>query len=565
MSSMSLVQHARKMPPLSHRLINGINNVYFTTIELNKKINQTCKNLIPLVKMMPEIIDDTNLPLLIGLVDWKTSKVKEELQTKAKTWYEELPEEVKTPEFWIEKAKPSPKMIAGGMALASIAQISTTNATVNKTFTTALRTVPEPIARVYSGQIPTVTSAMREVSAIVESEVTVAETFTEVLPDTIKIPIVNNAVEPVSQIFDAYATNFHEINLHLTPEIIDGFLRSTGIPYDENRVNGEMLIHWQSISGVNAAVLLTQAIWESALGTRGVAATVEGCNMFGYGAYDSSPEKCAAYSDVDAVMDFAAKLANRPYWNSFQKMDEAAMIYAHGNGVKPTGGVYFSDMSGVGHRRAQTLHQIATFAGAEVSISPVLEISTVQANLAVTSVAAQVLQSQVETFEREYAEITFANVEEVKQEANGFIGVDKLCSLSWAEHHRLRCDAAASLEHLNEAFKAEFGHDLELTDSYRNYDRQVDLRQRKPHLAAAPGTSQHGLAVAIDCASNVNIFGSAQHQWMILNSWKFGWVKPHWATSKGVKHEPWHFEFWGDSGADTPAYAQGQEFPRYGL
>jgi hypothetical protein len=126
---------------------------------------------------------------------------------------------------------------------------------------------------------------------------------------------------------------------------------------------------------------------------------------------------------------------------------------------------------------------------------------------------------------------------------NGRIPEDQLCPLAFSPNNRLRCDAARSLEQLNNAFKATFASDLVVTDSYRSYDAQVLCRQNKGSLCAVPGTSNHGWGMAVDLGSGVNLYSSNQHAWMEQHAQDFGWVLPGWAQQNGSKPEPWHWEF----------------------
>ena len=110
----------------------------------------------------------------------------------------------------------------------------------------------------------------------------------------------------------------------------------------------------------------------------------------------------------------------------------------------------------------------------------------------------------------------------------------------------MRADAAASLNRLAAAFEAEFGKPLYLSDAYRTYVQQVSLKITKGVFAATPGTSVHGLGLAIDAASNVNVDGSAEHKWFEANAPLYGWINPDWAkdyNSNNGQHEPWHWEY----------------------
>jgi peptidoglycan DL-endopeptidase CwlO len=126
--------------------------------------------------------------------------------------------------------------------------------------------------------------------------------------------------------------------------------------------------------------------------------------------------------------------------------------------------------------------------------------------------------------------------------ANGQIPPGMLCELG-VYRHALRCDAAASYAELGAAYHAAFGAPLCITDSYRSLGAQIAAFYRKPALAAVPGTSNHGWALAVDLCGGINIAGSAQWTWMTANAGRFGFVQPDWAGPGGEKPEPWHWEF----------------------
>ncbi|MDM7830412.1 M15 family metallopeptidase [Cellulomonas edaphi] len=128
---------------------------------------------------------------------------------------------------------------------------------------------------------------------------------------------------------------------------------------------------------------------------------------------------------------------------------------------------------------------------------------------------------------------------------NGQVPASALCRPSFDAHALLRCDAAQGLEKLNTAYRAQFGRNVELTDSYRSYAGQVSCRARKGSLCAVPGTSNHGSGVAVDFAGGIQTFGSRQHQWMVDHAAAFGWHHPAWAQAGGGKPEAWHWEYAG--------------------
>lgn len=106
-------------------------------------------------------------------------------------------------------------------------------------------------------------------------------------------------------------------------------------------------------------------------------------------------------------------------------------------------------------------------------------------------------------------------------------------------------------------FKDHFGYDLELTDTYRSFDRQKQIKdsyiaQNKGQKAATPGTSPHGWALAFDCNTvgrdGIQGFQGEIYKWLFDNAPRRGFWNPSWlqegATNKDGKsmEEPWHWE-----------------------
>lgn len=89
---------------------------------------------------------------------------------------------------------------------------------------------------------------------------------------------------------------------------------------------------------------------------------------------------------------------------------------------------------------------------------------------------------------------------------------------------------------MNAKFKDLTGETIKVTDSFRTFAQQADLYQRKPGLAARPGTSMHekGLAMDIDSgqANKLAALG-------LLDT--YGFNRPM-LGGKGGKNEPWHIE-----------------------
>lgn len=126
--------------------------------------------------------------------------------------------------------------------------------------------------------------------------------------------------------------------------------------------------------------------------------------------------------------------------------------------------------------------------------------------------------------------------------SNGQLRDAELCAL-WQDGHRQQPEATLSLTALNDAFRAKFGRDICLTDSYRTYGSQQRVAWTKPGLAAVPGRSMHGWGLAIDlCGESYS--SSAVWNWLKANGPVYGWDNPAWARPGGSGPlEPWHWEY----------------------
>ncbi|HEM6035857.1 TPA: CHAP domain-containing protein [Streptococcus suis] len=154
---------------------------------------------------------------------------------------------------------------------------------------------------------------------------------------------------------DPYSHNLFVQRFGITAEQLDGYLDSTGISYDKNRINGNVLLHWERISGIDVRALVAIAQMESSFGTAGVA-TMPGANMFGFGAFDSDPENATSFSDEVAVVGLANQTIKANKNETFQIQDEKAQKFALGVlNVAIDGGVYFTDTSGSGRVRANVM------------------------------------------------------------------------------------------------------------------------------------------------------------------------------------------------------------------
>jgi hypothetical protein len=129
---------------------------------------------------------------------------------------------------------------------------------------------------------------------------------------------------------------------------------------------------------------------------------------------------------------------------------------------------------------------------------------------------------------------------------NGQIPAAELCPVPTARWHQARCDASEAFGDLTAAFKQQFGHDLAVTDAYRSFVEQVQLKASKGFLAATPGYSNHGWGLAFDLGSGMNDYGSAAYAWLKSNGYRFGFFHPTWAEPDSpdfAKAEPWHWQF----------------------
>lgn len=139
-------------------------------------------------------------------------------------------------------------------------------------------------------------------------------------------------------------------------------------------------------------------------------------------------------------------------------------------------------------------------------------------------------------------ELRVVDPSEVAAYANGQIPREVLCEVSFAPGHYLQCDAAADLAALNEAYRAEWGVDLSVTDSYRTLEGQELCVETKGSMCATVGTSNHGWAAAVDLGGGIETFDGAQHAWMVEHAGEFGWYLPRWAQADGSKPEAWHWQ-----------------------
>lgn len=149
---------------------------------------------------------------------------------------------------------------------------------------------------------------------------------------------------------------------------------------------------------------------------------------------------------------------------------------------------------------------------------------------------------------------------------NGRLPASELAPLFYASGHRLRPDAARSWNRVNAAFRCNVGVNIDLSDSYRSYDGQVEIfldryqttpveyapgrvdrrvwnnvaYWRKPgtFAAAIPGTSNHGWGLAVD-AAGLGGFAGFYYAHLAAVAPRHGWNNE---VGKSID-EPWHWEY----------------------
>ena len=115
--------------------------------------------------------------------------------------------------------------------------------------------------------------------------------------------------------------------------------------------------------------------------------------------------------------------------------------------------------------------------------------------------------------------------------------------------HKLNAAAAEAYNKMKAAAEKD-GISWGITDSYRDYESQVDVAKRKGlysqgGLAAVPGTSNHGWGSALDLKLD-----DAAFNWLKQNAAQFGFTN--------IPRERWHWEYkagveFAKSGKEAPA------------
>lgn len=137
-------------------------------------------------------------------------------------------------------------------------------------------------------------------------------------------------------------------------------------------------------------------------------------------------------------------------------------------------------------------------------------------------------------------------------------------------------DTARDFQRMAMAFESHFKFKMDLTDSYRTFNRQIGTKDKriaasreilatiKPGMtdkqkaeirekarlkkieAATPGRSPHGWALAFDFNTRYNGksgYASETFNWIMVNGPKYGFHSPPWARDGKGLEEWWHFEW----------------------
>lgn len=130
--------------------------------------------------------------------------------------------------------------------------------------------------------------------------------------------------------------------------------------------------------------------------------------------------------------------------------------------------------------------------------------------------------------------------------SNGQIPTSELTNVGGSY---FRNDAAVALTAMRGAYAAALGRTLIINDGYRDLAGQWDAwnayQNGTGNLAAYPGTSNHGWAIAADFGGEIYSPGrsSAGHLWLRNNAANYGWW---WAGANFSQVESWHWEFNGN-------------------
>ena len=120
---------------------------------------------------------------------------------------------------------------------------------------------------------------------------------------------------------------------------------------------------------------------------------------------------------------------------------------------------------------------------------------------------------------------------------------------------------------------AHAGVTITPSSCYRDYAGQVAARESwcargACHMAAVPGTSNHGWGKAVDFREGAQLmtYDSPGYAWLVANAGIYGWIQPKGMKQGGPVPEPWHWEWIGDGGKMFPGeyFGVGNSLPLSG-
>ena len=148
----------------------------------------------------------------------------------------------------------------------------------------------------------------------------------------------------------------------------------------------------------------------------------------------------------------------------------------------------------------------------------------------------------------------------------------------WTSSQIAKTDAAKMVAEAAKAFDALFDayelstfdgkSKLSITDGYRTYQQQVNVKAKMGSFAAEPGTSNHGWGIAMDISGIANpiatlkkntkdrasAYRTPTYQWLFQNGPKFGIYSPLKLRDGSGIDEWWHFEYQGNKGPNTTQF-----------
>lgn len=133
---------------------------------------------------------------------------------------------------------------------------------------------------------------------------------------------------------------------------------------------------------------------------------------------------------------------------------------------------------------------------------------------------------------------------------NGMLPADMMSKATGGGKHKpkILTELVPSYEALCVEFRKAFPNKNLSGSGYRTYEAQLELKVKKPKLAAKAGTSNHGWGQAIDVhyytddGKKHELGWGREYQWLFKNAPAIGWKHPNWAQINGSKPEPWHWE-----------------------